>query len=151
MNTRKQVAALAAIVSLVGGAVAASPAAHAASVSKTQTKYISGTSLSKNTKISGTYRYYVTGYTGNGEPIYGGSFSNTGAKDAIKGNGLEAVFALSYYTWSGGAWHASSRHAVKVNRFDSWTFKNKKRVYGYACDRKVGTKKLINCKAWTLK
>lgn len=147
MNTRKHVAALAATVALVGGVAAVSPAQ--AAPAGTTDHYIGGKSLSGNTKIHGTYRYHVTGYTPTGEAIYGGSFSNTGAQDMIRGNGLEAVFALSYYSWSGGAWHSSPRHAVKVNSFGSWTFNNKKRVYGYACDRKVGTTKLINCKAWT--
>ncbi len=145
MNIRKHAAALAATVALVGGAAAATPA-HATPAGST-TYYISARSLSGNTQISGTYRYHVTGYTPQGERIYGGSFSNTGARDGIRGNGLEAVFALSYYSWSGGAWHYSPRHTVKVASFGSWTFDNKYAIRVWACDRKVSTTKLVNCKA----
>jgi len=145
MYVRKRLTMATAVMALGAGLVAVTPA-QAAPASTTSTWYMSGKSLGGNTRISGTYRYHVTGYTDKGSKIYGGSFSNAGARDVIRGNGLEAVLALSYYSWSGGAWHYSPRHAVKVNSFGSWTFKNKKDVYGYACDRKVGTKKLINCK-----
>ncbi|QLJ02878.1 hypothetical protein HZZ00_18920 [Streptomyces sp. NEAU-sy36] len=142
MNTRRYVAALATAAALAGGIAAAAPAQAA-----TSTYYINTKSLSGNTQITGTYRYRVTGWTSSGEAIYGGSFSNTGARDRISGNGLQAVFALSYYSWSGGAWHYHSRYAVKVNSFGSWTFNNKKNIKPWACDRKVGTTKLINCRA----
>lgn len=143
MNVRKHVAVLTATAALVGGVAAAAPA-HAAAGKRI---YINARSLSGNTQISGTYRYHVTGRTGNGEPIYGGSFSNAGARDRIPQNRLQAVFALSYSTWSGGAWHYKRRYAVKVGSFGSWTFKNKKDIRVWACDRKLGTVKLINCKA----
>ena len=57
---------------------------------------------------------------------------------------------MRYDSWSGGAWHYHPLHAVKVASFGSWTFNNKRQVYGYACDRRVGTTKLINCNFWKL-
>ncbi|MFJ1566638.1 hypothetical protein ACIOG8_20875 [Streptomyces erythrochromogenes] len=65
----------------------------------------------------------------------------------MAGDGYEAVLALSYQDWAGGAWVPVKNKVAVVNGSKSWTFKNKKDVKAYACDRKVGTTKLVNCRA----
>ncbi|WP_128429445.1 hypothetical protein [Streptomyces cyaneus] len=116
-----------------------------ASTAQAAPHYLNGKSKTGNAEISGTYEYHVTGHTTSGDPIYGGKFTNAGARDAIPGNRLEAVFALEYYTWSGGAWKYQPRYASRVNSFDSWGFNNKKDIRVWACDRQVGTTTLKNC------
>ncbi|GAA2620801.1 hypothetical protein GCM10010425_13960 [Streptomyces spororaveus] len=106
------------------------------------------TSTSGKAEISGTYEYHVSGtIPQTKEKLYAGSFKGATAKDKVAGDGYEAVLALSYQDWKGGAWHSVKNHVAVVNGSKSWTFKDKKDVKAYACDRKVGTAKLLNCRA----
>ncbi|WP_327739299.1 hypothetical protein OG749_41300 [Streptomyces nojiriensis] len=106
------------------------------------------TSASGKAEISGTYEYHVSGtIPGTNEKLYAGSFQGATAKDKVAGDGYEAVLALAYQDWKDGGWHKVTNHVAVVNGTRSWTFKNKKDVKAYACDRKVGTTKLLNCRA----
>ncbi|MFJ6048713.1 hypothetical protein [Streptomyces sp. NPDC092307] len=106
------------------------------------------TSTSGKAEISGTYEYHVSGtIPQTGEKLYSGSFAGATAKDKVAGDGYEAVLALAYQDWKDGAWHRVTNYVAVVNGSKSWTFKNKKDVKAYACDRKVGTTKLLNCRA----
>ncbi|MFE5805470.1 hypothetical protein [Streptomyces sp. NPDC056491] len=106
------------------------------------------TSSTGKAEISGTYEYHVSGtIPQTNEKIYAGSFKGATARDKVAGDGYEAVLALSYQDWKGGAWHPVNNYVAVVNGSKSWTFKNKKDVKAYACDRKVGTTKLLNCRA----
>ncbi|MFD7914458.1 hypothetical protein ACFV30_27700 [Streptomyces sp. NPDC059752] len=106
------------------------------------------TSTTGKAEISGTYEYHVSGtIPGTNEKLYSGSFQGATAKDKVAGDGYEAVLALAYQDWKDGAWHKVTNYVAVVNGTKSWTFKNKKDVKAYACDRKVGTTKLLNCRA----
>ncbi|MFE7182522.1 hypothetical protein [Streptomyces erythrochromogenes] len=106
------------------------------------------TSTSGKAEVGGTYEYHVSGsIPGSQEKLYAGSFQGAYAKDKVSGDGYEAVLALSYQDWVGGAWVSVKNKVAVVNGSKSWTFKNKKDVKAYACDRKVGTTKLLNCRA----
>lgn len=115
-----------------------------ASPASAATVNLYGVSLSKNAEVSGQYEWRAAG-TAGGFTYYAGSFSNAGARDAISGNGLEAVLALEFDTWANGAWTHKNRYASRVNTFDSWTFNYKKNIRVWACDRAVGTTTLKNC------
>ncbi|MFG2988194.1 hypothetical protein ACGFZK_02590 [Streptomyces sp. NPDC048257] len=105
------------------------------------------TSSTGKAEISGTYEYHESGTIPNGEKLYAGSFKGATAKDKVAGDGYEAVLALSYQDWKDGAWQPVKNYVAVVNSSRSWTFKNKKDVKAYACDRKVGTTRLLNCRA----
>ncbi|GGR83380.1 hypothetical protein GCM10010252_22610 [Streptomyces aureoverticillatus] len=106
-----------------------------------------GASASSKAKISGTYQYWRSG-TGAGRALYDGRFSGATAQDRVAGDGYEAVLALKYDEFVGGGWRTVKNRVAVVNGTKSWGFKNKANVTAYACDRKVGTKRLLNCRAW---
>ncbi|MEW2136330.1 hypothetical protein AB0892_06925 [Streptomyces sp. NPDC005409] len=106
------------------------------------------TSGSGKAEISGTYEYHVSGeIPDTKEKLYAGSFKGATAKDKVAGDGYEAVLALSYQDFRNGAWYPVKNYVAVVNGSKSWTFKNKKDVKAWACDRKVGTTQLLNCRA----
>lgn len=107
-----------------------------------------GTSGSSKAKISGTYQYWYAGKDANGRAFYDGKFSGATAQDRVAGDGYEAVLALKYDEFKGGGWRTVKNRVAVVNSTKSWSFKAKDKVVAYACDRKVGTKKLLNCKPW---
>ncbi|EPH44766.1 hypothetical protein ABT390_12620 [Streptomyces aurantiacus] len=106
-----------------------------------------GTSASSKARISGTYQYWRAG-TGGGRALYDGKFSGATAQDRVAGDGYEAVLALKYDEFVGGGWRTVKNRVAVVNGTKSWGFKNKANVTAYACDRKVGTSRLLNCRAW---
>lgn len=106
-----------------------------------------GYSTTEKAWISGTYQYWKTG-TGAGRAFYDGKFTGVTAKDRAAGDGYEAVMALDYDEFVGGGWRHVKKKVVVVNSTKSWTFKAKANVKGFACDRRVGAAKPINCKEW---
>ncbi|WJV51002.1 hypothetical protein [Streptomyces flavofungini] len=106
------------------------------------------TSSSTKAKISGTYQYWYAGKDAGGRAFYDGKFSGATAQDRAPGDGYEAVLALKYDEFKGGGWRTVKNRVAVVNSTKSWSFKAKDKVTAYACDRKVGTKKLLNCKPW---
>lgn len=137
---------------VLGGApsAAASPAAQddtAWASASAVPRGFHATSSSSKARISGTYTYWRSG-TAAGRALYDGRFSGATAQDRVSGDGYEAVLALKYDDFVGGAWKPVKNRVAVVNGTKSWGFKNKANVTAYACDRKVGTKKLLNCRAW---
>ncbi|MFH8485154.1 hypothetical protein [Streptomyces longisporoflavus] len=134
-------------VAAVGPSVASESQGKAAvSVAGTPIGF-TGWSGTDKAKISGTYQYWQAG-TGGGRALYDGKFSGATAEDKVAGDGYEAVLALKYDEFSGGAWRTVRNKVAVVNGTRSWTFKNKANVVAYACDRKVGTTRLLNCSPW---
>ncbi|GHC83956.1 hypothetical protein [Streptomyces flavofungini] len=107
-----------------------------------------GVSGSSKAKISGTYQYWYAGKDTSGRAFYDGKFSGATAQDRVSGDGYEAVLALKYDEFTGGGWRTVKNRVAVVNSTKSWSFRAKDKVVAYACDRKVGTKKLLNCRAW---
>lgn len=106
-----------------------------------------GASGSGKARISGKYQYWYAGSV-HGRAFYDGKFSGARAQDRAAGDGYEAVLALKYDEFNGGRWRTVKNRVAVVNSTKSWSFRGKDKVVAYACDRKVGTKRLLNCKPW---
>ncbi|WP_405656781.1 hypothetical protein [Streptomyces sp. RK9] len=106
-----------------------------------------GASGSGKARISGKYQYWYAG-SAHGRAFYDGKFSGARAQDRAAGDGYEAVLALKYDEFNGGGWRTVKNRVAVVNSTKSWSFRGKDKVVAYACDRKVGTKRLLNCKPW---
>ncbi|MFF5506217.1 hypothetical protein [Streptomyces roseolus] len=133
---------------LGGAATAAALVMGVATSASAVTVGFHQSSGSGKAEIGGTYKYWQAGEAG-GRTLYDGSFSGAYAKDKVSGDGYEAVLALKYDSFEGGAWRTVKNKVAVVNGSKSWTFKNKANVIAYACDRKVGRTALENCKrAW---
>ncbi|MFE9679381.1 hypothetical protein ACFYO5_35610 [Streptomyces sp. NPDC006259] len=141
-----------------GLALSSAPSAAASTAAETETITQSASagpargfwavSHSTKAKISGTYQYWYAGRAG-GRALYDGRFMGATAEDRVAGDKYQAVLALKYDEFVGGAWRPVKNRVAVVNGTKSWSFKNKANVVAYACDRKVGTKKLLNCDSWS--
>lgn len=69
------------------------------------------------------------------------------AQDRVSGGEHEAVLALKYDEFVGGGWWTVKNRVAVANSTKSWSFRGKDKLVAYACDRKQGTEKLLNCRA----
>ncbi|MEU6603315.1 hypothetical protein [Streptomyces flaveolus] len=120
-------------------AIAATPLVAALIVTlggSAQAATLSGTSLSGNSAISGSYTSQADS-TGDGRAKIDGRFDNVRLTDNIDGNGLGSALVLEYDSfYLGTGWQHQGQYISRTGSdgTTSWSFNDKANVKAWVCD-----------------